>query len=135
MRFLRRVVLNDLGLKLLALAISFGLWATYTAEPFSEVGYSVPIAFLNVPPGFTISGDAPSNVHVRLRGRSGLLRRLGSGDLNVSVNLANARAGEMPIMLTPAMVEAPYGTQVVLIAPTQFRLKLITSSAPPETPQ
>jgi hypothetical protein len=135
MRSLRRAVFNDLGLKVLALAISFALWATYTAEPFSEVGYSVPIAFLNVPPGLVIADDAPSNVHVRLRGRAGLLRRLGSGDLSVNINLANTSLGEMPIRLSPAMVEAPYGTEVVLIAPTLFRVKLVTTPTPPQTPE
>ena len=51
MRFLRQVVLHNWGLKLLALAISFSLWAAYTAEPFAEVAYNVPIAFVNVPAG------------------------------------------------------------------------------------
>ena len=49
MRWLRQFVLRNAGMKLLALAISFLLWSTYTAEPFAEVGYNVPIAFVNVP--------------------------------------------------------------------------------------
>jgi hypothetical protein len=129
------MLFHDFGLKVLALSASIVLWTTYTAEPFSEVGYTVPVAFLNVAPGYTVDGDAPTTVRVRLRGRAGLLRRLGSGDLSVNVNLADAAAGEIPVRLTPAMVEAPYGTQVEAISPDQFRIKLVTISIPPATAQ
>ncbi len=59
MRLLRRVFLQNLRLKLIALGISFFLWATYTAEPFAQVGYSIPVAFVNVPDGLAIGGAPP----------------------------------------------------------------------------
>ena len=81
------------GLKVLALAISFALWALYTAEPFADVAYNVPLAFVNVPAGLALTGDAPNAVHVRLRGRTGLLRRLTATDLNFTINLASTQVG------------------------------------------
>src|SRR5947209_3728896 len=134
MRLLRRFLLRDLGLKLLALAISFVLWASYTSEPIADTGYNVPVAFINVPAGFTVAGDAPTAVHVRLRGRPPLLRRLDARDLSVTVDMARATAGEVPVQLTPAMVEAPYGTQVVLMTPAQFRVTLVLSPTPAAGP-
>ena len=130
MRLIRRIFLNNVGLKLLALAISFSLWVTYTAEPFADVGYNVPLAFINVPAGLALGDDAPNVVHVRLRGRSGLLRRLVPSDLNFNVDLAGAKAGRVPVELKPEMVRTPYGTEVVLITPAQFRVMLVTSATP-----
>jgi hypothetical protein len=122
--------LHNMGLKLLSLAISCALWATYTAEPFADVGYNVPLAFVNVPPGLALGDDAPNAVHVRLRGRTGLLRRLTPADLNVSVDLAGAHNGPISVSLTAEMVRVPYGTEVSLITPSQFRITLVTSATP-----
>ena len=73
MGFLRKYVFANAGLKLLALAISFLLWATYTAEPYAEVGFQVPLEFTTMPTQLEMSGDVPTVVHVRVRGRSALL--------------------------------------------------------------
>ncbi len=132
MRLLRRIFLRDLGLKLIALGISFFLWATYTAEPFAQVGYAVPVAYLNVPAGLAVAGNPPNAVRVVLRGRSGLLRRLTPSDLTLNIDLATAPSGDVPIRLTPEMVGIPYGTEVVRLAPSQFHLSLVPTSTPPE---
>lgn len=132
MRILRRVFLHNLRLKLIALGISFFLWATYTAEPFAQVGYNVPVFYVNVPEGLAVSGAPPNVVRVVLRGRSGLLRRLTPADLTLNVDLATARSGEVPVRLSPAMVDIPYGTEVVRLAPAEFQVSLVPAKTPPE---
>lgn len=135
MRFLREWVLNDWSLKLLALAISFLLWTTYTAEPFSEVGYVVPLEFRNVPANLEISGDAPTQVHLRVRGRSGLLRRIIPADLSVAVDLSGRPAGETLVQLAPDQVTVPYGVTVASIIPTEIRVLLVSRHAAHSRPQ
>ena len=76
MRFLRKYIFANAALKILSLGISFLLWATYTAEPFAEVGFQVPLEFTSMPAQLEISGDVPNTVRVRVRGRSALLRRV-----------------------------------------------------------
>ena len=118
-------VLHHWLFKLIALLAAFLLWSTYTSEPAAEVAYVVPLEFHNVPAHLELSGDAPAQVRLRVRGRSALLRRLSAADLGVSVNLAGAQPGEMRIELTPDLVETPYGATVVRIAPAEFRLSLV----------
>jgi YbbR-like protein len=130
MRLLRQLVFKNIGLKLLALGISFFLWATYTAEPFAEVGYNVPIAFANVPRTLAVAGDVPTNARVLVRGRAGLVRQLTASDLNVSVNLSNARLGETDIHLDAGNVGVPYGAEVVRVTPGDFHVTLVPSTAP-----
>lgn len=130
MRLLRRLFLHNLRLKLIALGISFFLWATYTAEPFAQVGYNVPVAYVNIPDGLTIGGAPPNAVRVVLRGRTGLLRRLGPNDLTLDVDLATAPSGDVPVRLSPSMVGVPYGTEVVRLAPSEFHVSLVPTKLP-----
>jgi hypothetical protein len=132
MRFLRRVFLHDLRLKLIALGISFFLWSTYTAEPFAQVGLNVPVSYVNVPEGLAVGGAPPNAVRVVLRGRTGLLRRLTPADLTLDVDLSAAPTGDVPIRLSPAMVGVPYGTNVVRLAPAEFHVALVPAKSPPE---
>jgi len=131
MRLLKRIFLHNAGLKLLALAVSSSLWVIYTAEPFAEVGYAVPIAFTNVPEGFAVTGDAPNTVRVVLRGRSGLLRRLTPSDLALDIDLGTAPSGEIPVRISDQMVRVPYGTEVARITPSQFRISILRTAVPP----
>jgi hypothetical protein len=132
MRLLRRIFLHNLRLKLIALGISIFLWATYTAEPFAQIGYNVPVAFVNVPDGLAVGGAPPNAVRVVIRGRTGLLRRLTPSDLTLDVNLATAAPGDVPIRLSPSMVVVPYGTEVVRLAPFEFHVSLVPTKIPPE---
>src|ERR1700686_4008905 len=115
LRFLQKYVFANAGLKLLALAISFLLWATYTSEPFAEVGFQVPLEFTSMPTRLEISGDVPTSVQVRVRGRSALLRRMVPADLNLRLDLRDGKEGTSQMGIPPDMVGAPYGATVVQV--------------------
>jgi YbbR-like protein len=131
MRWLRTYILPNWWLKLAALAISCVLWATYTDEPISEVGFALPLEFVNIPPTLEISSDVPPTIHVRVRGRSALVRRLTTSDLSVRVDLRNAAAGNLEVHLDPQMVEVPFGTTVARISPSDFQIVISPRRAPP----
>jgi hypothetical protein len=131
--FLRKYILANAGLKLLALAISFLLWATYTAEPYAEVGFLVPLEFTTMPLQLEMSGDVPTVAHVRVRGRSALLRRMVPADLNLRLDMKDGKEGTTTLRITPEMVGAPFGATVVQVAPTEIHVTLVPrrSPAPP----
>jgi hypothetical protein len=129
--FLRKYVLADAGLKLLALAISFLLWATYTAEPYAEVGFQVPLEFTTMPPQLEISGDIPTVAHIRVRGRSAFLRRMIPADLNLRLDMKNGKPGTTTFNITPEMVGAPFGATVVQVAPTEIHVTLVPRHGSP----
>ena len=128
MGFFRKFVLHNAWLKLLALAISFSLWAAYAAQPLAEVGYDVPIAFVNVPRDLAIPGDAPTAVHLLIRGRATLMRRVNLADLAFTVDLGRVSAGATLVRLTPEMADIPYGTSVEGLAPTEFRVSWVATA-------
>ncbi len=131
MRRIWRWLTRNWLLKLIALALSFLIWASYTSEPYEEIGLSVPIEFQNIPGGLEISGDVPIQTIVRVRGRSTLLRRLSPADVDVSVDLRDARPGETLIHFTSSEVSVPYGVMVARITPAEVRVKLTQRSSPP----
>ena len=130
MRFLRKYILANAGLKLLALAVSFLLWTTYTAEPFAEVGFQVPLEFTSMPSQLEISGDVPTSVHVRVRGRSALLRRMVPADLNLRMDMNDAKQGTASLPITPEKVGAPFGATVVEVSPSEIRVTLVPRRTP-----
>lgn len=130
MSFLRKYVFANAGLKLLALAISFLIWATYTAEPYAEVGFQVPLEFTTMPAQLEMSGDVPTLVHVRVRGRSALLRRMIAADLNLRLDMKDGKQGITTINFTPEMVGAPFGATVVQVEPTEIHVTLVPRHGP-----
>jgi hypothetical protein len=128
--FLRKYIFANPGLKLLALAISFLLWATYTAEPYAEVGFQVPLEFTTMPPQLEMSGDVPTLAHIRVRGRSALLRRLIPADLNLRLDMKGGKEGTSILNITPEMVGAPYGATVVQVAPSEIHVTLVPRHGP-----
>ena len=130
MGFLRKYVFANAGLKLLALAISFLIWATYTAEPYAEVGFQVPLEFTTMPPQLEMSGDVPTVVHIRVRGRSALLRRMIPADLNLRLDMKDGKQGTSILNISPEMVRAPYGATVVQVAPTEIHVTLVPRHGP-----
>ncbi len=131
MRFLREYIFANAGLKLLALGISFVLWATYTSEPFAEVGFQVPIEFTSMPPRLEMSGDVATSVRVRVRGRSAFLRRMVPADLTLQMDMKDAKEGSSTLNITPEMVGAPFGASVVQISPSEIHVTLVQRRGPP----
>jgi len=127
---LRKYIFANAGLKLLAVAISFLLWATYTAEPYAEVGFQVPLEFTTMPPLLEISGDVPTTAHIRVRGRSALLRRMIPADLNLRLDMKDGKQGTTTLQITPEMVGAPYGATVVQVAPSEIHVTLVPRHGP-----
>jgi YbbR domain-containing protein len=113
---------RNLGLKVLALALSTLLWLTVAGEHVGERVMRVPLEFHNIPPDLEIVGDPPTNVDVRVRGSSGVISRLQPGDVVASLELGTARPGSRLIHIEE--VRAPYGVEVAQVIPSTVSLEL-----------
>src|SRR6185295_391061 len=100
-RLLRKLFLEDWGLKLLALAITVALWLGVTGQnkPVTLRLSGVQLNFLQ-PNGLEISNEPPSTVEVILTGSKDKLDRIGPRDLIANVDLSDQKAGERVIKLT-----------------------------------
>ena len=100
-RLLRKLFLEDWGLKLLALAITVALWLAVTGQnkPITLRVSGVQLNFLQ-PEGLEISNDPPGTLDVILTGSKDKLDRIGPRDLIANVDLSDQKAGERVIKLT-----------------------------------
>ncbi len=100
-RLLRKLFLEDWGLKLLALAITVALWLAVTGQnkPITLRVSGVQLNFLQ-PEGLEISNDPPGTLDVILTGSKDKLDRIGPRDLIANVDLSDQKAGERVVKLT-----------------------------------
>src|SRR5216683_3011481 len=107
-----------LGLQLLSFGLGLSLWMVVSGEETVERGLRVPLELQQFPPGLELQGEPPSTVDVRVRGASGALGRISSGDIVAVLDLRGARAGRRLFHLTPGHVRAPFGTDVMQVTPS-----------------
>ena len=122
--FLRRYVFNNLGLKLISLALAVGLWLAVARDPVAEVAVEVAIEFHNIPQNLEISSENIPRAQIRLRGPERIVRRLQPADVYAEVDLTNLRPGERTFDLTAQQIHEPSDLEVVQVVPSQLHLSL-----------
>ena len=124
-RIFRRVFLEDWLVKLIALAITLGLWLAVT-------GGRVSVRFENVALNPRVSNDmeitnfSPKEVNVFVTGDKTKVNTLFARDLVMSIDLTDVKAGDRIVQLTPQSVslELPSGVKLDRIEPSKINLRL-----------
>ena len=120
---------RHLGLKLLSIALAALLWLLVSGERIVERAMRIPLEFTNLPAQLEIVGDAPTVVDVRLRGSSGALSRVPTGELVAMLDVTSARPGRRLFHLTGADVRTPFGVEVVQVMPTSLSMTFEPSAS------
>ena len=109
---------QHLGLKLLSLAMALVLWMVVSGEETVERGLRVPLELQQVPAGLELIGDIPTTADLRVRGPSGTLSRLATGDVVAVLDVRTAVEGRRLFTLTPEQIRVPFGVEVVQVTPS-----------------
>jgi YbbR domain-containing protein len=123
-------------LKLLSLGVALLLWMVVAGEEVVERGLRVPLELQQVPANIELLGDVPTTVDVRVRGASGTLSRVGTGDVIAVLDLRAARTGRRLFPIGPDQVRVPFGVEVVQVTPSAVALafELSATRQVPVTP-
>jgi len=117
-----RYLLDNLGLKLVSLALACVLWFVIAGEKSSEMGLEVPVELQNFPRELELTGDAVTQVEVRLRASPGIIQQVEKSDVAARIDLAGASEGERIIHLSADSIRVPFGVTVVRINPSIITL-------------
>ena len=117
-------VMRHWELKLLALAVSSGLWVFVMTSEKTNVTLPLPVELDAVPSGIIVTSERPDTVDVQLHGLRAALSRVAPDALRVRVNLAGARPGELVVGLGPDQIVVPPGVSVLRITPSVVRIGL-----------
>lgn len=125
----RDAVADNLGLKVLSVALALSLWFYVTYRGQSEMVVDAPIEFKNVPKGMEIMKQSAKRVNLSIRGHERMLRALRPADSRVVVDLSNAKKGETTLNLDSDEVVIPRSIQVLRIDPTSLKVTLDQSAS------
>jgi len=118
-----RILIDNIGWKLLSVLFAFALWANYVAE--SEVGTSIaaPLQLRNLPKDLEISTDLPERVYLKVRGPSSKVTAANLAQATITLDLASVNhPGEQTFPINSNVVQLPSGVSVVRAVPSQVRL-------------
>jgi YbbR domain-containing protein len=104
----------------MSIALAALLWLAVSGEQIVERPFRIPLEFTNMPPQLEPVGEPPNVVDVRVRGSSGRLSRIAAGEVVAVVDLKGARPGQRLFHVTNADVRAPFGVEVLQVAPASL---------------
>jgi YbbR domain-containing protein len=116
--------LRHIGLKVVSIGLAALMWLVVSGEQIAERALRIPLEFANLPAQLELVGDPPDVVDVRVRGSSGALSRIATGELVAILDLRSARAGQRLFHLVDSDVRAPFGIDVVQVTPSSISIRL-----------
>src|SRR5688500_7007162 len=120
---------RNMGLKIVSLALAALLWLLVAGEQIVERAMRIPLEFTHLPQNQEVVGEPLNVVDVRVRGSSGALGRMGTGDVVAVLDLRSARPGRRLFHLEGADVRAPFGVAVVQVASSSIAMVFEGSGA------
>ena len=123
-RILRRIARQNLGLKVLALALAVAAWWFVAGENKVLVSFTLPLEMRNLPKGMTVTNKTERQVEVRLSGPSSLLSGMRPSEISASVDLAAGHAGRQYFTLDDRSVKIPPGVKLQRIYPSSIEVVL-----------
>jgi len=120
---------HHIGLKFISIALAALLWVAVSGEQTVERALRIPLEFTNLPSQLEVVGDSPNVVDVRVRGSSGALNRIGTGELVAVLDLRSARAGQRLFHLGGDDVRKPFGVDVVQVNPSTVSMSFEPSGS------
>jgi len=122
---LRQWLLNNSGLKLISLGLSFLLWNLLGVKDEVIRVVTAPVQFVNLAPDLVISTDYQRQVEVTIRSRGrGAVDEM-AGRMSAEIDLQNMVAGNVQISLNERNISnRPLSVEVLSIAPNPLQLEL-----------
>ena len=121
---MRRLFRENIGWKLLSLAIAAVLWYSVVGEPRYVASVSAPLEFSNVPRDLEISSEKPDTVSLELEGPAGQLEQQDLAAVIMVLDLGSiVKPCEQAFTLGAGSARLPSGVRLIRAVPSQIRLR------------
>jgi len=121
---MKRLVTENIGAKLLSIAIASLLWIAIVGEQELATAIDVPVEYRNFPKALEVSSGMVNRVNLFVRGPSGKMNDSFLKDVAVVVDLDGVRRpGDWTFNLDDRAVHVPSGLQLERAIPTQIRMR------------
>jgi YbbR domain-containing protein len=121
---MKKLLFENLGLKIGAILFSIVLWFYVTSRGQSEIFLDVPLEFKNMPQGLEmVVNNSAKTVRLHIKGREWLLNNIKQSDITVSIDLSKAKKGENTFYIAKNEIKAPREVTITNISPSSIKVK------------
>jgi len=121
---IRKYLLNEIRLKILAVVLASMLWFSMTYMGESKIAYSVPIVLQNLNKAMVVKEVDTRDVLITLNGPLSLLKNLRPEDIKVGLDLSKAREGRQIFSIRKGDVLLPSGMKIENLKPDYVVLEI-----------
>jgi YbbR domain-containing protein len=121
---LKKLFLNNWGLKTSALLLSVLVWAIISGQEksYSEKTLKIPIEIINVSPNMEVVTLQPEEVRVSLKGTANLISEIGPENMTVKIDLKNISESSKLNYFAEDYLEIPQGIQIISLHPKMIEV-------------
>ena len=119
---MKGLVFGNIGLKAAAVVLAVILWLFVVSKGQTEMALSVPVEYINIPPGLEIAKHAEKSANIVLRSHESISRNIRKENVRVMVDVGRAKEGEATFSLRKEDVKVPYAATVTKIDPSTVKL-------------
>lgn len=121
---MKKLILENLGLKISAVLISVFLWFFVASRGQSEISFDCPLEFRNIPADLGIVNTSANTVILTVRGQERVVKNLNATDVRVIIDMGKAKEGEGMYRINKDDVKLPYTVSVTNVAPSSVKVRL-----------
>jgi YbbR domain-containing protein len=121
---MKKLLTENIGLKISAVLISVFLWFFVTSRGQSEIAFDIPLEFKNIPSDIGIVNASVKTVSITVRGHERPMKNLKVADVRVYVDLSKAKKGTEVFYINKDDIKLPYALSVMNISPSTVKVKL-----------
>ncbi|MEK7773677.1 MAG: CdaR family protein [Deltaproteobacteria bacterium] len=121
---MRRILSQDLKLKVLALVFAVALWFFVAGQSSTEVGFLVPIGFKGIPKDMVMASAPPEEIEVRIMGPRFVINNVSPSQIKVEIDLSGVGEGLNNFRILSRDIVLPMGVNVVKTRPVSVDIRL-----------
>ncbi|MEW6674430.1 MAG: CdaR family protein [Nitrospirota bacterium] len=118
---MKKLLFENLGLKIVAVLLSIVLWFFVTSRGQSEMAMDVPLEFKNIPAGLEMVNQSVKVVSLNIKGQERLIKNIKQSDIRVYIDLSKAKKGEGIYYINKDNIKLPHAITVTNIIPSYVK--------------
>jgi YbbR domain-containing protein len=121
---MKKLLFENLGLKITAVLLSTLLWLFATSRGLSEIALDIPLEFRDIPPGLELMNHSIKMVSLNIKGQERIIRNIRPSDIGVFIDLSKSKTGEGVYSINKNTIKLPPTVTVTNISPSYVKVLL-----------
>lgn len=120
---LKKLLLNNVELKIFSLFLSVIIWYFVLGQEVSEIILYVPIEYRGLQSSLVMVGEYNNIFEITIKGPSAFVRRLTPQDIKIILDLSQAEEGVKTYYQKDLLIDVPFGVTVTKVYPAAIKIE------------